>query len=128
MMELSNYIYYRIYGFFLSRKDNVPETTGWMLLSLMQFLTIVDIIFIMELIYSFPIPSKYGFLPLLIVLGVFNWYRYEHKFQIESFDEQWKDEEEKKKIRNGWLIGMYLLISLLFPVVLGILDHNLGMI
>lgn len=127
-MNLFDYIYYRIYSFFLSRKDNVPETTGWMLLSLMQFLTIIDTIFIIELIYSFPIPSKFAFLPLLIVLGIFNWYQYERNFDKKGFEMKWKDEEEKKKIRNGWLIGIYLLISFLFPVTLGILEHNFGFI
>lgn len=128
MMKLFDYIYYRIYGFFLSRKDNIPETTGWMLLSLMQFITIIDIIFIIELISSFPVTSKYAFLPLLIVLGIFNWYQYERNFDTKGFEMKWKDEEEKMKIRNGWLIGIYLLISFLFPVVLGILEHNLGLI
>lgn len=33
-----------------------------------------------------------------------------------------------KKIRNGWLIGIYLLILFLFPVTLGILEHNFGFI
>lgn len=128
MLKLFDYIYYRIYRFFKEKGHGTPETVGSSLLSLMQFLTIVDIIFILELIYGFPIPSKFAFLPLLIALGAWNWYQYERNFDTKGYEMKWKDEEEKKKIKNGWLIAIYLLISFLFPIVLGILKHNLQII
>jgi hypothetical protein len=77
---------------------------------------------IVKMIYDYPFPdNKYYFLPPLILLGVINWFRYERNFDISQFDIKWKDEEEKRKIKNGWLIGLYLLISFLIPAMYGYL-------
>jgi hypothetical protein len=122
MVSLFDYIFYRIYKFFRGKGDGIPETAGTLLLSLMQFLTVLDIMVIVKMIYDYPFPdNKYYFLPPLILLGVINWFRYERNFDISQFDIKWKDEEEKRKIKNGWLIGLYLLISFLIPAMYGYL-------
>lgn len=125
---LFDYIFYRIYGFFKERGDNVPDTKGSLLLSLIQFLTMLDIMVFVKIIHDYPFPTEYYFLPLLILLGVINWYRYEHDFDIENLDDQWKNEERGQRIRNGWLIGIYLLVSFLIPAVYGYLHVNLKLI
>lgn len=127
MILLFEYIHYRIYLFFKEKGDNVPLFTGTLILSLMQFLTIINIMFIIELIHEFPIPSKFAFLPLLVGLGVFNWYQYERNFDEQRIEKKWK-ENVNKRIRNGWLIAVYLLVSFLFPVTLGVLEHNMKVI
>lgn len=122
MFSLFDYIFYRIYKFFRVRGDGIPETAGTLLLSLIQFLTVLDIMVIVKMVYDYPFPeNKYYFLPPLILLGVINWFRYERNFDISQFDGKWKDEEEKRKIKNGWLIGLYLLISFLIPAMYGYL-------
>lgn len=119
---LFDYIFYRIYKFFRDRGDGIPETAGSLLLSLIQFLTILDIMVIVKMIYDYPFPdNKYYFLPPLILLGVINWFRYEGNFDVSQLDAKWKDEEQSKKVKNGWLIGLYLLVSLFIPAVYGYL-------
>jgi len=66
---LFDYIFFRIYGFFKVRGDSAPETKGSLLLSLIQFLTILDVMILVKVIYDYPFPTKYYFLPLLILLG-----------------------------------------------------------
>jgi hypothetical protein len=122
MISLFDYIFYRIYGFFKEKGDGIPETAGTLLLSLIQFFTILGIMVMVRMIYNYSFPAnKYYFLLPLILLGVINWYRYEWNFDIGQFDVKWKDEEEKRKVRNGWLIGLYLLVSFLVPAVYGFL-------
>lgn len=129
MLSLFDYIFYRIYGFFKEKGDGIPETAGSLLLSLVQFLTILDVMVLVKVIHDYPFPTtKYYFLPLLILLGVVNWLRYERNFDIEKLDNQWKNEDQKKKVRNGWFIGLYLLISFLIPAVYGYLSVNLKVI
>jgi len=126
--SLFDYIFYRIYGFFREKGDNVPETKGSLLLSLIQFLTILDVMVFVKVIYDYRFPTKYYFLPLLILLGVINWLRYERNFDIQKLDNQWRNEDREKRTRNGWLIGLYLLISFLIPAVYGYLKVNLKVI
>ena len=45
-----------------------------------------------------------------------------------QLDVQWENEEQKKKVRNGWFIGIYLVVSFLIPAVNGYLEHNLKVI
>src|SRR5690606_35968952 len=120
---LFDYTFYRIFNFFRDRGDGIPETAGTLLLSLMQFLTILDIMVIVKMIHDYPFPdNKYFFLALLILLGVMNWFIYERNFDIGPLDDKWKDEKKNRKVRNGWLIGLYLVLSFLFPIVYGYLN------
>jgi hypothetical protein len=115
VLSLFDYTYYRTYNFFRERGDNISEFSATLVLSLMQFLIVIDIIFITKMVHDYRIPNKFVFLPLLVVIGIINWYRYERNLDIEKFAYQWKDEDERKKVRNGWFIGLCLLISFLIP-------------
>ena len=127
-MKLFDYIYYRIYVFFLARKDNVPETTGWILLSLLVFATFVSVIFLMSLVFYHSIPSKWHFAPILILIGLLGWYRYERDFDIEKYTSQWGDEPLIRKRKKGWLIVVWFVVVFLIPISIGVLRHNLGLI
>jgi hypothetical protein len=124
---LFDYIFYRLYKFFETRGDT-PQTSASLIVSLIQFFTLLDLLFIGKFIHDFPIPSKYYFLPIIIGLGIINWYRYERNFSIDTFNKSWENEHPKTKVRNGWLIGLYLGISFLIPVSYGILKYNLNII
>jgi len=124
MMKLFDYVYYRMYLFFLIRKDNVPETTGWILLSLLHFFSLLTMVSIIRFILEFPLPHKFYIIPLAILIGTLNWYRYERNFEIKSFDEQWKDEKPSDKKRKGYLIAIYTAFVVLFPMVIGYLKYN----
>lgn len=112
--SLFDYIFYRIYDFSRDKADNVPDTKGSLLLSLIQFLTIVDIMVFVKLIYDYPFPSKYYFLPLAILLAIINWFRYERKYDIRKLEIQWKNEGRVKRIRQrlvDWFILAYIVFN-----------------
>lgn len=129
ILSLFDYVYYRVYRSFKMRGDNVPDTKGSLILSLMQFLAILDILIAIKFVHDFSLPSKLAFfLPLLVIIGVVNWYRYERDFDIEKLEVKWKNEDQRKRIINGCFIGLYLLISFLIPAVYGYLKYNLKVI
>ena len=98
------------------------------LIALAQFMTIISLLFLLTLFIEFTIPSKWFFAPLLLILIVFNWYRYERNFNIDDFSARWKDEDSLAKKKNGWLIVAYFIIVIFIPVTIGILRNNLGVI
>lgn len=123
-----DYIFYRIYKFSKERGDTTPTTNGILLLSLMQFLTILDLLVFIRIFYSFPLPSKWYIIPLITFPAIINWLRYERNFDIEKLHQRWQNEDKKKKVRHGWLISLYLLVSFLIPAAHGYLEHNLNVI
>lgn len=128
MLKLIDYIFYRIYSLYKKQGSDVTHVYASGLLSLLQFMTVVSILFLINIFIGFSLPSKWGFAPLLIIFMILNWYRYERNFDIEEFAAQWKDEDSSEKKKKGWLIIVYFAIVVLFPVTLGVLEHNLGVI
>lgn len=127
-MKLFDYIYYRVYVFFLVKRDNVPETKGTVVLSILQFFTLLSLVVVIRFFWEFPLPHKFYIIPLALLIGAWNWYRYERNFEIKSLEEQWKDERPSDKRRKGYLIAAYTAFVVLFPMVIGYLKHNLGLI
>lgn len=125
LQSFFDYIFYRIYKFSKERGDSAPETNGTLLLSLMQFLTLLDIIVFVRIAYPFPLPGKIYIIPLIALPAIINWLRYERNFDMEKLHLKWKDEDKTKKVRNGWLMGIYLVVSFLIPAIHGYLEHNL---
>jgi len=125
---LFDYVFYRIYKFSKERGDSAPETNGILLLSLIQFLTILDLVVLIRIAYPFLLPGKIYIIPLVALIAIINWLRYERNFEMGQLDVQWENEEQKKKVRNGWFIGIYLVVSFLIPAVNGYLEHNLKVI
>jgi len=119
-MVLFDYFYYRIYSFFKSMGDSIPEWKGILLLSLMQCLTVMDV----TVFVDYTPPFKWFFLPLLVFVGAVNWSRYQHRFDPEKFGARWKDESSFKRGMKGLVVWGYLIISFLIPVVYGYLKHN----
>lgn len=126
---LFEYIHYRIYKFFHLRGDNISEFTATLLLSLMQGLTLLDIDVLVELLFGYTLfSSKFIILIPGVIFAGLNWYRYERNFDVGQLDAKWNYEERGKKVRNGWLIVLYLIISFLIPTVYGYIKHNLKVI
>jgi hypothetical protein len=128
MMKLFDYVYYRIYVFFLERKDNIPETTGWMLLSLLHFFSLLTIAAFLTFIVNVDSFNKYYALLVIIPLMAYNWYRYERDFDIKKYESRWGDEPKTERRKKGWLIVVYFAVVVLIPVSIGVLRHNLGLI
>lgn len=124
MIRFFDYIFYRIYLAY-KQKDDLPGPTASIVISIIQFFTLFSLFALLRLFYDTPLPSKYYVLPLIGGIMIYNWYKYERNLNIEKFDNQWQDEEKSRKKRNGWLIVLYIILSIMFPITIGILKHNL---
>ena len=126
MAVIFDYIYLRGYQFFKEKGDNVPETKGSLILSLMQCLTLVDIDVVIRHFSGFTFfQSKFLVLIPLAIIGALNWSKYERNFDLKALEEKWRDQDQEKRIRNGWAISLYLLMSFMIPVMYGYLKQNL---
>jgi hypothetical protein len=123
MIKLFDYSFYRIYEYFKGVGDAAPETKGSLLVALVQFFTILDLMVLVRIVYTYPIPSKYYFLPLLITLGIVNWARYERNLSFRDINAKWNGESEKKRIRNGRALGAYFLFAFTIPLIYGAATH-----
>jgi hypothetical protein len=110
------------------KRDGTPEIYAAGVLSLMQFLTLVDLMFLVRLFYNFAIPSKYFFIPLLVLIIGINWFKYERGFDVKNLEAKWGEENSSQRKRRGWLLVVSLISLILFPILIGVLKHNLGVI
>jgi hypothetical protein len=116
IVRLFDYVFYRVYKVYAGRKNVLADSFASSLLSLIQFLTLFDVMFAVKMFWDFNIPDKGYFIPVIVLIVALNWYRYERDFDAEKYENRRKDEEPIKRKRNGWLIALYLIWSFLFPV------------
>ena len=119
-MKIFDYIFFRVFYFFKAKNDFSPETKGSLIVSLIQCFTFLLLFDIGILIFDYSMfTSKWQALPLILLVGIFNWYRYEKNFDLEELEAKWPDEDHNKRIIRGFLIIIYLIVSAAIPVLRG---------
>lgn len=127
MLDIFDYIVFRVYRFYHKKSGNpIVYATG--VLTLLQFFILLTFEAAISLIVNYTILSKEIIIPLIIGLIAFNWNRYERDFDFRKLEEKWVSEDLNKSYQRGWLIIVALVCFFLFPIVIGILRHNLGVI
>lgn len=127
-MKFFNYTFYRVCDFYKKKKDSSAEFTSSLIVSLMQFFTILDLLILIRIFWEYPIPdhfSKYWLLPIIILTPIINWHKYVKPKKYIDYRKLWKDEHLIKKRKNGWRVIFYLGISLLIPLLYGLIRYNL---
>lgn len=127
-MKIFNYSYYRLCDFYLSKRDSAAEMTSALIVSLIQFFTILDLLIIVRIFWEYPIPnnfSKYWFLPLIIILPFINWNIYVKHRKYREYRKLWSEESGKQRRKNGFFIVLYIMISMLIPVLYGLIRYNI---
>ncbi|WP_299583398.1 hypothetical protein [uncultured Sunxiuqinia sp.] len=127
-MKLFDYIFYRVCDFYKRKKDSAAEVTSSLIVSLIQFFTILDFFLLVRIVWEYPIPenfNKYWFLPIIILIPIINWSKYVKSKKYREYRKIWKDENLKQRGKNGFLIVLYLVISLLIPILYGLIMQNI---
>ena len=127
MVRLFDYVFYRVYKFY-QKRDSTPQIYASGVLSVMQFFLLLCIVAIIRLFFDFPIPPKYYIIPISVLLIGINWYRYERDFDFKELETLWAAETDDQKRQRGWLLVVSLISFILFPILVGILKHNLKVI
>lgn len=127
-MKIFDYTYYRICDFYKKKNDSSAEMTGSLIVSLIQFFTILDLFVITKIFWEFPIPeyfTKYWFVPIIIIILIINWNKYVKPKKYREYRKIWKDEYAKLRKKNGLMIILYLVISILIPILYGLIRKNI---
>lgn len=121
MIRLLDYIYYRFAKAYY-KWDSESGITGVMAVALFVSLVLIDILGIIYFnVFSneFRLENKENakIIGILLIVGIifFSLRKYKNKFP--HFEKKWGDEERGKKIRNGILIILLLLLPIVIPVI-----------
>jgi len=127
MMDIFDYIFYRVFKAY-QKRDGTREIYASGVLSLIQFCTLLSGLFAIRLFVDFPIPQKLFFIPIIVILIGVNWMRYERNLDFKKFEDRWGNEEFSRRKLRGWLIIIVLIFTISFPILIGVLKHNLGIL
>jgi hypothetical protein len=127
MMKLFDYIFYRVYRAY-RKKDSSPEMYATNALALLQFFFLLSILAIIRLFFDFPTPDKVYIIPVIVLIFGINWYKYGFNADVKRMDLQWGEEDARQRKRKGWVLVLSLVGFILFPIMIGILKHNLNLI
>lgn len=128
MIQMLDYIFYRIYNHFDKRRDSTPVLKGCIALSLLLLFSILSIIAIFSLFFrqEFKINRLFGGGVFLIAM-LFFWMRFKNNELINILKEKYDNEDFNKKRRNAAYITLYFLVIFLLPIIYGVFKHNFKM-
>jgi hypothetical protein len=118
-----DYIFYRAYTFFRKQDNFIPITKASGVVSILQCFTILDLVIFARVMYPFPFPSNMVAIPVIFGVGVLNWYQYERNLNISELVSRWTGEDSATRVRNGWLISVWLVVSFLILPIHGTLTN-----
>lgn len=128
MFRIFDYLYYRIYNFF-ENKNDTPQAYAVSIVSLLQFLIIIDILLASEILAHFfkgivfftGEVQKIWFLPVMVAVYIFNEIRYKKFAPVHELKNRWDGEPKAQRTREFWrnvsmftlTIGLAIILSLL---------------
>ncbi len=127
MKKLFDYVFYRVYKAY-KKKDSTPEIYATNILALMQFFLLLSALAIIRMFFDFTLPNRIFIILIIIFLLGVNWYQYGFRVDVKKFEGQWGEEDNTQRKQRGWLIVVSLISLILFPILIGVLKHNLGVI
>ncbi len=113
-MIIFDYIYYRVYHLYLIKwKDDDPKLYSVTLVSLLQGMNLVSIMFFLLFILGERIEiNKLYSTGFFIILILLNFYRYRDKAKgYRFFEDKWQEQNKNNQILLGYSIFIYLIVS-----------------
>jgi ABC-type Fe3+ transport system permease subunit len=129
LMSWFDYVYYRVYVAY-QKKDPDPWMYATSLVTVCPLLNLFIIDTIFEYFTNTYIAASLG-KPILYVIAatalVLNYrkYGYNNQRSYQKFHARWKDEPKKLRRKRGIWVLVYILASVLFPMVYGFIKHNI---
>ena len=116
MMKIFIYLYYRIYGFYLSKKErDIPGLYALCMITLVQLFNLSTFIFVFEFLFRIKGDNdKYwAFIGFFVIL-IINYFLIVNRNYSNELFEKWRNEETKElRMKRGILISAYLISSLI---------------
>lgn len=114
------YLYYRIFSIYKYKwNDSIPGVYALGIVSVLQGFNLSCLLFFVFFIAESHLNMNklYGGLLFVVLLGI-NYYRFYIRTNFSLLEEKWKKETMQKKTRNGILIIIYIVFSVLFFLLL----------
>ena len=127
-MGFFNYTFYRVCDFYKRKKDSAAEMTSAVVVSILYSFIIIDAFILLRVFWEFPVPdrfNKFWFLPVYLIIVFFNWLVYVKPRKYRDLRRIFKDEAKKDRKANGWKIILAISLSILIPIVFGLIRHNI---
>ena len=119
-MRLFDYIYYRTYYlYFYKWKDDDPKIYAIGLISLLQFLNILTLLFFyLHLINTKIHIYRIYAVAFFFVIIALNFYRYRDSgYNFRLLENKWKNEISIKRKIFGYLIICYIILSIFISIM-----------
>jgi uncharacterized membrane protein YbhN (UPF0104 family) len=127
-MEFFDYIYFRTYCWYKSKKEPHYHLMGILIVALLVSMLLFSFLTILTFfLFHMPTIEKWHCVIYLAVIILVIRYRYNKFINIEDLHNKWSKESKMVKYRRGWLIIGLLVTSIAFPILIGYLRHNLGL-
>jgi dolichol kinase len=113
-MIIFDYIYYRTYFLYKYKwKDDDPKIYSISLVTLMQALNLLSLVFILMYFRKekLIIDTKFSLILFFVLLGL-NFFRYRSEGHFQKFLAKWSKEENSRRIWRGYFIIIYILLSI----------------
>ena len=127
-MKALDYLYFRVCEFFKKKGDSSANISAIMIVSLLQFFVFLILLIFFRLLFKNIIPdtfNKYLFLPIIIVIVIFNWFKYHKSQTYKELRRIWKDENMKSRKRKGVIIVMMIIVLFITPILYGFITQNI---
>lgn len=126
-MKLFEYIYYRIYALY-QKKDSNPEIYATNGIAVLQLSLLFSLYVLISLFIKLPNINNWLAVTLVVAVIALNWRKFGLHFDNRILEDRWSKESITKKKLRGWAILALIIISIFFPIVIGILRHNFGVL
>ncbi|ELR68741.1 hypothetical protein C900_05873 [Fulvivirga imtechensis AK7] len=117
-MELFDYIYYRWLKVY-AKEDRDPDIYASGIVSAYQLLTIVNLVSFGCILLGIERPEVKYIIPVIVLIFIFNYFRYERGFDISKLEEKWGNEPEDRKRIRFILLVAYLVVTFTVPWIYG---------
>lgn len=117
LLNLSDYLFFRIFSFFENLKDRASNISALSFLALFEFFLLLDLWAIGQIIFKIGNPPKELAVVAIIVLVIINLKRYRNKSLTATFIGQWEGEKKETKRRNDLIIAVSISVSILAPFI-----------
>ncbi len=106
-----------------SVKSDMPEWTAVLIISLMMFVNLIFLGLLLELVGIRVITGEVHLEIIYFVLtGIagLNYYLFMHSGKYKTIIKEFEEEDARNRKSNTILLWLYIILSLLFPIILSI--------
>ncbi|HEY0056801.1 MAG TPA: hypothetical protein VGB63_15730 [Pedobacter sp.] len=122
-----DYIYFRTFIWYKGRNDTNPGLMAELVVTVLIGCLIFTLLTLGSFwLFDFPMIQKWQTLILGVLLYCGIKYRYKKTVDFKDLEVKWKNEPNHIKYKRGWGIIFLILFSMIFPILIGFLRHNLG--